>query len=701
MFVGFDEDYHAHKVFCLESGKIIFSRDIKAYPEKSIDFEENDWSEPFPVENENNWFSGQTHVPKIYEELFYNFPESENTKKKEEDFNPVANNNNNIINNNQKEREIIQNEGRQNIQNEGRMNEREFEEREEDIMGNYYNNRPEKERKAPFTRARPFQLRSKGPPDNSNKVLMCEYINNLINESESNIETPTTYKEAMESIQKEEWKKSIKEEQESLIKLDTFEVVPREANQSTVKSKYVFKVKTNEKGEIERFKTRLVAKGYTQKEGVDFKETFSPTLRLESLRYLISLAKLNGFQVNHLDVQTAFLNGELEEDIFMEIPEGFDEKRYNQLKQVFKLKKSLYGLKQASRVWNLKFTSTITRAGLVQSTADPCIFFKFDSNQKLLAIVGIFVDDCFVAGGDKQIKIISDMLMSNFEMHNLGKMSFILGIKIEQNNEFIKLSQNSYITKLVNKFNLADAKIAKTPLPAKFNGKVDERPFDDTIRYQQLIGSLIYLSNATRPDIAYAVGQLARKMQSPSVDDWQNGKRVIRYLKGTINLALVYNSKEPIIGYSDSSYAEEKDRKSVGGYIFKQAGAAISWKSTKQPIIARSSMEAEYIALDEAAKEAQWLKKFEVEIGLNTKNPIIICEDNQSAIKMAKNPIHNCRSKHIDVRYHVIRDLVAAKVIEVKYLETENMTADIMTKSLGFVLHARHTKGLGMEDTQA
>ncbi len=244
---------------------------------------------------------------------------------------------------------------------------------------------------------------------------------------------------------------------------------------------------------------------------------------------------------------------------------------------------------------------------------------------------------------------------------------------------------------------MQDSKSTSTPLPPK--PQADENnntPFKDVNLYQQLIGSLIYLSNATRPDIAYAVGFLARSMQAPTEADWVNGKRVLRYLKGTHGLYLNYNNTKIAEGYSDSSYAEEKDRKSVGGYVFKQAGAAITWRSTKQEIVAQSSMEAEYIALAEAGKEALWIRKLQSEIFPNVKNPTKIFEDNQSTIKLSNNPIHTNRSKHISVRYHAIRDIIQKKLVQVDYLPTTDMIADIMTKSLGRILHDKFVKLLGL-----
>jgi hypothetical protein len=481
-----------------------------------------------------------------------------------------------------------------------------------------------------------------------------------------------------------------------------------------IKGALIFKIKSDQDGKIAKFKARCVAKGYLQQYGIDYFETFSPTLRQSSLRYLLSFSAINNFNVYHLDVQTAFLNGHLAEDIYMEVPEGFESLNADKSKQVLKLKKSIYGLKQSSRVWNETFTNIIKSMGFQQSQADPCLFLKYNDNQ-LIAVIGIFVDDCLVSGEEKEIEAAKNQLKEKLSMHDLGLLSYALGIKVVQNtckeiydsnqdnknqkvNNNIKISQTSYIEKLLEKFNMKDCKPSTTPLPEKSQNDNNNTPFKDINLYQQLVGSLMYVQVATRPDLAYPVGCLARSMKAPTEADWMNAKRVLRYLQGTKNLSLSYHNSNIAEGFSDSSYAEERDRKSVGGYIFKQAGAAITWRSAKQDIVAQSSMEAEYIALAEAAKEAMWIRKLQQEFFPNIKLPTIIKQDNQSTIKLANNPIHTNRSKHIDVRYHATRNYVQDKFIRLEYVATSEMIADITTKSLGSTLQKKFVKLIGLTD---
>lgn len=647
VFVGFDEDNHAYMIWDQEKNQLFQTRDIKPYPDEFAVFA--DYQElPFEVEDDNNWATGEIIDPKLDDQIV-----DERVKDDERD---------------EEEREI----------------------QDYDIFDN------------PI-----YSLIDKEIPENNNvnnnmnlvkqQYLTPEEIFNI--NTLDQINTPKNYKEAMKSPHVKSWKEAMEIEIKSLVKLETFELVPFQPNMKVIKGGFVYKIKTDQDGKISKFKARCVAKGYSQEYGIDYFDTFSPTLRYNSFRYVISVAQLKGFKIHHLDVQTAFLNGELAEEIYMHVPEGFEslvvDKRCT---HVLKLKKSLYGLKQAGRVWNEKFTATIIAMGFFQSAADPCIFYKF-KNEDLAAVIAIFVDDCFVLGKDEEIESASRQLKEKFEMHDLGLLSYGLSIKVEQNNNNIKISQPAYVDKLLEKFNMQDCSTITTPLPPKkYINNNDNKPFADVNLYQQLVGGLIYLSNATRPDIAYSVGYLARSMQKPTEEDWKNGKRVLRYLKGTRSQGIQYNNKEFLQGYSDSSYAEEIDRKSVGGYVFKQAGGAFSWRSTKQDIVAQSSSEAEYIALAEAVKEALWIRKLQAEMFPKISSPTTIFEDNQSTINLAENPIHTNRSKHIDVRFHATRNYVADKKVVIIFKPTAEMIADIMTKSLERILHEKFVKMMGLVD---
>ena len=296
------------------------------------------------------------------------------------------------------------------------------------------------------------------------------------------------------------------------------------------------------------------------------------------------------------------------------------------------------------------------------------------------------------------------MLMKKFKMRDLGELKWILGMRVERSEEKIDISQEAYLNELLERFDMSESKPAPTPLPQKVeelvvNSEEAKKLYGNKKRYQSIVGALLYLSNTTRPDITYSVNFLARKMSKPSEQDNLFAKRVMRYLNGTRKMKLRYERRgEKLVGYSDASYAEDKeDRKSTGGYTFVANGGAISWKSTKQKDVTLSSCEAEYYALANAAKEAMWLKSLIQEVDKNAKNePIIIFEDNQSTITFAKNPIQSERTKHIEVRHHYIRQKVAEGKIEVKYMPTEEQIADIFTKSLCRVKHEKFTRALGL-----
>ena len=753
IFLGFHEDDHTFKIYDTQNNTVISTRTIRPHSDQIVEFEDNDFGQFFEVSDVDEWFTvGQSNFPQALDFLqspivtLDNFVNNQLPPIFNDQLPPIVNNqlppivnnqlppivnnqlppivnnqlppivNNQlppIVNNqlppivNNQLPPIVNNQPLQNVNHQLQPD------LELDIMGNpIFEEVSDEVDDQPAIVVDPAEeaieepqpnryVRANGEYPLRNRVqlfaLSVEEVDEIKNLAE--VSTPKNFKEAMNSEFADEWKTSIQDEQRSLLNLNTFTVVNRPKDMPVVKSRYVFKIKTDEDGAFSRFKTRLVAKGYTQTEGVDYFETFSPALRLESFRFFTSSAVMLGMEIRHLDVQTAFLNGDLDEEIYMEIPEAFDLIDADRRNHVLKLNKAIYGLKQASRNWNKKFTSVIVAMGFVQSLADPCIFYKYNQDGNLISAIGIFVDDCLIAGGPHEIELASNKLKNLFAMHDLGLLSFALGIKFEQSVGSIKLSQTAYIDKILEKYKLMDATPCNTPLPSDFEN--DSKPFENIHLYQSLIGSLIYLMNATRPDIAYAVSYLARSMQKPTEENWRNAKQIVRYLKGTRNVHLEFRRNDKhLFGYSDASYAEEKNRKSVSGYVFQQAGASITWRSSKQPIIAQSSMEAEYIALAEAAKECEWLRKLQKEFfPKKSFSSTIIFEDNQSAIKLTKNPLHSNRSKHIDVRYHRIQELVATKVIDVIHLAGTEMVADIMTKSLGKILHAKFVAGLGLKIT--
>ncbi len=406
-----------------------------------------------------------------------------------------------------------------------------------------------------------------------------------------------------------------------------------------------------------------MAKGYSQQQGLDYNETFAPVVKQQSLRLLLAIAVREKMQIHHIDVSTAFLYGEIKEDLYVQIPDGYNIQ--NKEDKVLKLNKALYGLKQAPRSWNKKLVQTFQDFGLEQLQTDNCIFYKDN------LLISVYVDDMLIISRfENEINNFKTNLQMKFKSKDLGQLKFILGIKVHYTkNGSIILNQKQYIDKIIKKFNLEHSKSTSIPIQQNHNLTNKFESENETLRelidpniYRQVIGSLIYLMTSTRPDISYSIGLLSRFMTAPIELNWRFLKRVLRYLKSTINYSLVYEKFDEkhvnLIGYSDSDYASNlEDRRSTSGYLFKYGNCLILWNSSKQKIVALSSTESEYIALTNAAKEAIWIKQMLIELKRFSKTPIFYC-DNKSSISLTKNPEFHSRSKHIDIRHHFIREKI-------------------------------------------
>ncbi|RYE20331.1 MAG: hypothetical protein EOP45_11235, partial [Sphingobacteriaceae bacterium] len=380
--------------------------------------------------------------------------------------------------------------------------------------------------------------------------------------------------------------------------------------------KWVFKTKLDSNGNIERHKARLVAKGFTQKDGVDYKETFSPVSKKDSLRIVMAMVAHYDLELHQMDVKTAFLNGNLDEEVFMDQPEGFvvDGKEH----MVCKLKKSIYGLKQASRQWYLKFNDTVTSFGFKENIVDRCIYLKI-SGSKFIILV-LYVDDILLATNDLGLlRQTKEFLSKNFEMKDMGEASYVIGIEISRDRSqgWLGLSQKAYINKVLERFKMDKCSAGIVPIQKGDKFSLNQCPKNELERkqmeqipYASIVGSLMYAQTCTRPGISFAVGMLGRYQSNPGIDHWKAAKKVLRYLQGTKDRMLTYKRSDhlEVIGYSDSDYAGCVDsRKSTFGYMFLLAEGAISWKSAKQTVIAASTMEAEFVACFEATVHGLWL----------------------------------------------------------------------------------------------
>lgn len=487
---------------------------------------------------------------------------------------------------------------------------------------------------------------------------------------------PNTYEEAMKCKDSHKWKEAIREELHSLEENKTWKLTDRN-NEKTVTSKWVFSIKRNPNN-TNRYKARLCARGFTQVKDIDYKETFSPTTRYDSIRVILSLAARENYEIQQFDVQTAFLYGELVEDVYMEVPEGVQAEQG----KICKLLKSLYGLKQSSRCWNIKFSTFLTNYGFKVCPSDNCIFVGNFNNNKVILI--LYVDDALLLSKSKEtlMHILNDLKRS-FKIKVLVLDVFV-GMEITKNENSIIVSQRKYIEYIINKFNMSEANPSNTPAD---NNVILTRNFDNNVTnfpYREAVGVLMFLSSVSRPDISYSLNIVSRYLNNPSKDHVNAVKRIIRYLLKTKDICIIYNCYSELIGYSDSDFASDVDsRTSNTGYIFMMNGGPVTWASRKQNTVALSTTESEYMAASEAAKEILWLRQLLIDIG-EPQLMVTLCVDNQSTIKLIHNPIYHKRTKHIDIRYNFIREKVEQNIIVIKYVESSIQLADFLTKALPY-----------------
>ncbi|MFS8032553.1 putative RNA-directed DNA polymerase [Helianthus anomalus] len=497
-------------------------------------------------------------------------------------------------------------------------------------------------------------------------------------------EDPKTYSEAMASRDVSFWKEAIQDEMDSILQNNTWKLVDLPPGCKPLGSKWIFKRKMKVDGTIDKFKARLVIQGFRQKEGIDFFDTYAPVARISTIRLLLALAAIHNLKIHQMDVKTAFLNGELDEEIYMKQPEGFV--MPGSENKVCKLIKSLYGLKQAPKQWHQKFDEIVLSNGFVLNQADKCVYSKFDASGNGVMIC-LYVDDMLIFGTDQdQVDRTKEFLSSKFAMKDMGEAEVILGIKIKRENRGISISQSHYIEKILNKFNFKDCSPASTPVDPSLKLLPNKGIAVSPLEYSRAIGSLMYAMISTRPDIAYAVGKLSRFTSNPSTHHWQALGRVFKYLKGTIDYGLTYIGFPSVIeGYSDASWINNKeDHSSTSGWVFLLGGGAISWASKKQTCITDSTMESEFVALAAAGKEAEWLRNLIYEIPLWPKpiSPISIRCDSEATLAKAYSQVYNGKSRHLGVRHSMVRELIMHGVISIEYVRTQQNLADHLTKGL-------------------
>ena len=484
-----------------------------------------------------------------------------------------------------------------------------------------------------------------------------------------------------EALQDHEWIKAMQEELNQFERLKVWRLVPCPSHKDPIPTRWIFKNKKDENGTVVRNKARLVAKGYSQQEGVDFDETFAPVARIEAIRIFLAYAAHKNFTVYQLDVKTAFLNGILDEEVYVTQPEGFVDSKHPTY--VYRLDKALYGLKQAPRAWYDVLSKFLVNCGFSKGTIDTTLFIKRQGDDIIL--IQVYVDDIiFGSTNPAYCKKFSKLLESRFEMSMMGELNFFLGLQIRQLPDGIFINQSKYILDMLKRFNMSNCQSMSTPMEtrSKLHADLDGIQFDQKT-YRSMIGSLLYLTSS-RPDIMFSVCMCARYQANPRESHHQAVKRIFRYLKGTVNLGLWYprGTSFDLTAYSDSDHAGCKlDRKSTSGHIQFLGDKLVSWSSKKQNCVSTSTAEAEYVAAASCCSQVLWMRTQLSDYGFKFHRIPIYC-DSKSAIAISCNPVHHSKTKHIDVRYHFIKDHVEKGDIELYFVKTDFQLADLFTKPL-------------------
>ena len=499
----------------------------------------------------------------------------------------------------------------------------------------------------------------------------------------------------------------MKEEMNSMTSNQVWDLVELPNGVKSVGCKWVFKTKNDSLGNIERHKARLIAKGFTQREGIDYTETFSHVSKKDSFRIIMTLVSHFDFDLYQMDVKTTFLNGNLEEEVYMKQPEGFSFSEGEHL--VCKFKKSIYGLKQASHQWYLKFHEVITSFDFEENIMDQCIYQKVNGNN--ICFLVLYVDDILLATNDKGLLYdVKQFFYKNFDMKDMGEASYVIGIKMyrERSRGILGLSQETYINKVLERFNMKNCSPSVAPILKGDRFDLNQCPKNDfewehmkNIPYALAVGSLMYAQVCTRSDIAFVVGILGRYQSNPGLDHWRATKKVMRYLQGTKDYMLMYRRTDSleVIGYSDSDFVGCVDsRKSTSGYIFKLADGAVSWRSAKQTLTATSTMEAEFVSCFEASSRGVWLKSFisGLRIVDYISKPLKLYCDNSVVVFMAKNNKSGSRSKHMNIKYLAIREHVKEEKVVIEHISTESMIADLLTKGMPPKYFKDHVVQMGL-----
>ncbi|SPC66271.1 related to retrotransposon protein [Ustilago sp. UG-2017b] len=506
-----------------------------------------------------------------------------------------------------------------------------------------------------------------------------------------------TLGEAMNSEDAQLWKEAIRKELEGLEAMGTWEVVHQPPGVPLVDSKVVLRLKLDADGVPVKHKARLVARGFTQREGIDYQETFSPVAPLGAIRAILALAVQNNWEVHALDITMAYLNSTLKEAIYMKPPEGSGVAPG----QVYKVVKGLYGLKQSGREWNQEFDRSLQRMGFFQVECAPCIYTKGQGED--MAIVVIYVDDTLVTAPRLETVLkVKKQIGQRWKMEDSGEVSHFLGIKISRDRAMhtMTIGQSGYIDQVLAKHLDKRTKPTMVPMQSIPEGTLVASAAQQK-EYPVIVGKLLWVANSTRPNLSLTVGVLARHMCEPSQEHYQAAQRVLRYLESTKEVGLVYRaneSQEPLVAHSDANWASDAtiQRRSTSGSVVLVYGNPVAWKSATQKCVSLSAVEAEFIAATEATREVLFLKQLLRSIGIATGTPTVY-SDNTGCIQVSKDPAQHWKLKHIDTKYHFVRNNIQEGRVQIKYVDTTRNLADVLTKPIGRQAMQQARSGLHLQ----